>query len=156
MKVVCRSCHREERWNGAHEVILEGGRRRPTQHPTLMAWNTLRTAHEAGLVAVGTCVCGQPLIGEGPRIPWTLTVPDGTIEVGATLASSRGPQTPEQVSTWVEGHHRARLLDDIEPTQTVMQLVLMTPLLAPFLLWLFTMSLVTTFLYAFAQRPGFR
>lgn len=156
MKVVCRSCYREERWGESHEVILEGGSRKPALHPTVMAWNTLRQAHEDGLVAVGTCVCGQPLIGQGPRIPWTLTLPDGTVEIGETLQSSRGPQTPEQVSAWLESHYRPRLLDDVDPTQTAMQLVLMTPLLAPFLLWLFTMSLVVMFLYMFAQPPGFR
>ena len=47
------------------------------------------------------------------------------------------------------------LLDDVDPVETTMQMVLMTPLTLVFVVWLIAMVTVGLFLFSFAQRPGF-
>lgn len=149
----CYSCFREERRDGdAVEVLQPGGARRPTVHPTLAAWRAIRD-HDG--VVVGTCPCGQPLIGEGPEVPWTLTLPDGEIRIEDGLHGTEGELTPEAVTAWVERHHRPRWNDDIDVGETVFALVTMSPLSLVFVLWLGAATVLALFLYSFTQRPGF-
>lgn len=153
MNVRCHSCFREERWeDGERSVVQPGGARKPTVHPTLAAWRAIRD-HEG--VVVGTCPCGQPLIGQGPEVPWKLQLPDGQIRIESGLHGPEGELTPDEVTAWVERHHAPRWNDDLDLRETAIAMVLMSPLSLVFLLWLGAATVVALFIYSFTQTPGF-
>jgi hypothetical protein len=109
--VRCLGCFRVERWQPGSppEVISAGGDRRPTVHPSLQAWRTLRRSRrgEVGAI-VGRCPqCDQPLVlesGTRPALPrWEIPVPTGLLVVGPTIDAPQGPLTEDEADRWMEG-----------------------------------------------------
>ena len=152
-RVYCPTCLHEQRWSGdTHEVVSAGGKRRPQSHPQLAAWRVLLNARNGGPAAVAACPCGLPLVGNpGTSIPWQLTLPDGTIDVGPTLAGPAGTLTEAEVTTALE----AAYLERIGPVQAVFQTVIMAPMILPFALWALMLWTTAYFLYnAFMSLSG--
>jgi hypothetical protein len=115
MRVVCATCHREERWSSEGEgstalprveVVAEGGVRRPAVHPQ---WERGRTAlrsftGDSGPV-VGVCEgCGQLLVGDDrawPRMEVRIDSEQGPLVVGEKLQTSAGPVGVEEAEAWL-------------------------------------------------------
>lgn len=155
MIVVCRTCHREERWDEERSVLLEGGKRRSSTHPVHAAWQTLKEARESGRVACGECICGQPLIGNVPLVPWTLSLPDGDYVVTDVITGPEGVVSVDDFDAAVDTAYGPRFLDGADPVGTTVHLMLMAPFLAIFMVWLGAMFVLSLFFYSFTQTPGF-
>jgi len=157
MNVRCTSCHRKERRDGdALTVELAGGLRRPTEHPTLAAWKTLRKARHDDSIVVGPCVCGQPLLGDGPgdSVPWTLDTPDGPIRVDREITGPNGPLDEDAAEALLERHFGWRLA--LKPGLALFQGTLMMAMLGPMMLWVVTIIIVVASLIGFSTKPGFK
>jgi hypothetical protein len=120
MRVVCATCHREERWTseGAGppslprvEVMAEGGVRRPAVHPQ---WERGKTAlssftGEIGPV-VGVCEgCGQLLVGDDrawPRMEVRIDSERGPLLVGEQVRTASGPIGVEEAQAWLRAQFR--------------------------------------------------
>lgn len=157
MQVWCPSCHRREsRGPDGITVELAGGSRRPSEHPTLAAWRTLRKARQGGRIVVGACVCGQPMLADppAPGVPWTLETPDGPVQVGSDLVGPDGPLDEDAAEALLEGHFRERLA--LRPGVAAFRTGLIVMMLAPVLLWAAAVLGVIGFLIGFGTRPGFQ
>lgn len=150
MRVHCPSCMRREVWEGSERTVeLEGGSRRPGVHPELAAWETLRGARASGVQVVAACVCGQPLLGDGPgaSIPWTVRAPGGDVVVDGGFTGPSGPLTEAEADAWV----RAELREPVEVGAAVFRGVVLLPMLVPLLLWVVAVTAVVTFLANFGR-----
>lgn len=165
-RVTCHVCHREERWTAGAagpsvDVILEGGGRRPAIDPQ---WQRGRTAlqsvqGEIGPV-VGMCeACGQLLVAEGamegvPSMLVRIDTPQGALLIDRdSVEGPTGPLTPIQAEAFLAGQYKPPMLEGMG--QQVMAAALLTGLIGPFLVWVFAVIAVTTFLLAVYQgMPG--
>jgi hypothetical protein len=97
--VRCPSCHREERVrDGAREVVIEGGQRRPDGSPQQAALETLLASVRGELPpVVGACpACGQPMVGDEPRAAYAIPVEGGAVTLAdGELVGPSGPIGPE-------------------------------------------------------------
>lgn len=158
MLVTCSTCFRRERRDGPSTIVeAEGGRRRPGEHPQLASWHALRSARASGRVAVGACVCGQPLFAEAaahPGVDWSLQTPAGALVVAPGRAGATGPMgalDDDGVEALLNDAWRERL----RPVQLAFQSVLFTAMFVPVALWMVMVFVVVGFLIGFGRKPGF-
>ncbi|MEZ4240303.1 MAG: hypothetical protein R3F59_29950 [Myxococcota bacterium] len=140
-RVRCTGCHREEQWaDGERTVLAPGGSRRvpdPARH-------ALDVVLAQGDRVVAVCpACGQPMVGDGTPIPWTLDgyvfAPDGTVtgpdgrvdrDTAAARVRERHPPPPREPMG----------------VQFGCQVLLMVLILVPFAVWVFSVIFTTFFL----------
>ena len=140
-RIHCLSCLRAEDWSGEQRtVVVEGGRRKPAEHPQLAAWNTVKASlrGEIGPV-VGPCpACDQPLVADGdlPAHPWTVELPDGPVQV----------HSADQIPA-LEPKLKAAFAEKIRPVEAVFGGAVLTAMTAPVLLWATAFFIVMWFLY---------
>ena len=151
--VDCGSCHRRERWaSGRVDVILPGGQRRPTVHPTWNAWRILKRVRHGDLgPVVGACsACGQPLVASGPALAlpeWMLETPLGNVAVGAELEDPNGTMSEEDVDRFLEGQFRQSWARHLETESWFGGVAGILLFAVPFFLWLVAMSFAVSFMF---------
>ena len=152
MIIRCLSCHRRERLEEGHRLVESpGGSRRPTMHPELAAWRTLRAgrAGETDPVVDRCTACQQPMIGPGKAIPWTIHTPEGDVEVADALTGPKGPMTLDEADFWIEEQLRERL--EIKPGLFLFQASVLSTMLVPLALWVFAVICFFTFVIRFGN-----
>lgn len=156
MIATCSTCFRRERRDeGAVHVEVEGLVRKPSVHPVLAAWRSIRDARRDGRAIVGACPCGQPLLADaGPIAPWTLALPGGDVQIGEAITGPDGPLDELAVDRLVEAAYAEPWR--IRPLQGAFEGVLLSALIGPVLLWVFAVGAVVLFLIRFASPVGFR
>lgn len=152
--VRCRSCHREERWEGERrEVVAEGGSRRPSVHPELAAWRTLVDAHagRTGPVVAACAACAQPMVAatEGlPSIEWAIRTPAGPVTVKRHgLRGPRGELDWSEANELIEGFYPDELqLGEWVGPAAVLRAGWVGLMVFPAFVWVGAALLVTVFL----------
>ena len=116
----CVICHRHERWlveeNTIAErtVMLDGGSRRPKEHPQLAAWNALRTVQrDKTLRVIEPCAaCGMPMAAKQSRqvpMDWPIDVHGVTYFVGPERTMGpEGPVDNDTLNTLLQDAYRQR------------------------------------------------
>lgn len=160
--VRCVGCHREARAGNLDDVVSEGGGRR-IEHPERAELDAVeRWARGELPPIVARCPrCGQPMVGRGlAPIRWMLDAGaasfvvhaggDGT-EVGAVIGPDGATTLAHAAAAVRRAHPRADYpTDPVGAARfgllTVFQVALMTLMLAPLAVWLFSIAFVTLFL----------
>jgi hypothetical protein len=161
VRVTCPCCHHAEAWTDEGKTLLmEGGLRTPSPHPTLAAWRTIRRAWEGELGSlVGPCPeCAQPMFAEASKAwkPWPLHLPDGRI----LTATEKGVADREEIvdlegidalleNTWGE----TWLPRQVRVGQAAFEGGLLTMMLFPLLAWCVAVGSVLIYLLNFSGVP---
>lgn len=158
-RVRCATCLREEVWTADHhDVLQQGGVRKPAIPAMLAAWDSLLAARREGRFARDTCICGQPLIDTGEVddeahaiMSWTLALPDGrTFSVARELAGPDGPVDEDTLTAVMEAAYPRRFRE--RPHILAFQAMTLTPVVvAIFMLWAMSATSLFLFLRAFAS-----
>lgn len=164
MRVTCPCCHHAEAWTDEGKtVVMEGGLRTPSPHPTLAAWRAIRRAWEGELgELVGPCPeCAQPMFvavskTSKPWQPWPLLLPDGRTLTVTEKGLSDGDETPDPESvdallesTWGE----TWLPRDVRLGQAAFEGSVLTMMLFPLFAWCVAVGSVLIYLLNFSGVP---
>lgn len=148
----CLACFRTET-DG--EVTSAGGARRVV-NPARKAFATLERASRGELEhIVGECTaCGQPLVGDGPPVPWVIEGSTGRLVLAAdgTLTLD-GQRVDWPVARgWLDAQFPEKPESgglSMGPIQAMLLVVMLTPIAV----WLFSVVFVSVFLYRFPESP---
>jgi hypothetical protein len=115
------------------------------------AWRALQTTRGQRRAVVGSCpCCAQPLVtdapGEGIEIvhDWTLTTPEGTVQVGTQVEGPDGVLEDDEVEEWLLAATRVPI--EVKPGLALFQGALLTMTFIPFMLWGICAFIVLLFL----------
>jgi len=160
VEVRCPVCHRRERWaaDGAREVLLEGGNRRPASSPTRAAFDLLAAAPEGDAV-VGRCRCGLPLVGPDEVLGWPQSTPYSlALDEGTLVATGHDVLLDGAAVDWPALTHAVHgRLPALEPDgATLLERAfaggLLTFMLVPIALWGAAVFVVFVFYRQFATE----
>ena len=128
-------------------VEQPGGRRKPSVHETLAAWQVLRAslAGDRGPVVARCAGCGQPMTADAdlPAIPWTLPLPEGELVVDGDVRGPDGPVDPDRADALL----KAAYGEPLRPLEALFQGSLLTLMAVPVLVWATAFFIVFWFLY---------
>jgi hypothetical protein len=164
VKVCCRACFRvEDRSVTPPVVVAEGGSRRVIA-PEWAAFTTLAASLDGELGAVvGSCPrCGQPLVeGDAPRsstrpqVPWRMGTADEelVLELDGQFRLNGSPVAREAARDWVHRHFPGPETERRGGGLGMVQAVMLALMVAPILVWVFSVTFVSVFLYRFPESP---
>lgn len=164
-EVHCPTCFHRALWSSpdqVDEVLVEGGARRASGHPSLAAWDVLRKVLDEDLgPVVGRCPhCAMPLIADGEGLPplasWSLPSPKGTVLV--TPEGIQGPDGPLTVDA-ADAFLRDQLRERLKPGELIPSLlvgcVMLGLLGAILLVWLGSFAYLVNWYRAVGTQGDF-